>query len=80
MPVKFKVTSKIVEGVFKLYINGLLHIHFKVKELKGIQSWQEGEDWWCVEYSLSDMITIKSAYNARYKWEAILKELDKSKL
>lgn len=76
----FKVTSSITKGVFKLYVNGLLHVCFKAADFKGFQSYKEREDWWCIEYYLTGDTVIETAYNDSSKWEAILKQIDKLEL
>lgn len=61
--------------IFKLSIDGYLHLSFRVSELKGIQSWKEEKGLWTIEYYF-DGFTILTEYDRRQRWEVILKILD----
>ncbi len=71
-----QIAVKIKGDTFKLYINDLLHIFFDLKDLKGIQSWKEGKNWFKIEFTLKDC-TILTAYDDMNRWIKILEEIDK---
>lgn len=64
----------VINEYFSLYINGVLHLKFKYKDLKGIQSYECGV--YTIEYYLRGK-TIVTEYSSKDKWLKILKQLDK---
>lgn len=71
-----EIIIKVKGDNFKLYIDDLLHLYFNKSDLKGVQSWKEGRDWFKIEYTFKDT-TILTAYDNQERWELILKEIDK---
>lgn len=68
-------TSKNNKGLFKLYIDDILHLSFFTKDYIGMQSWKEREDWFKIDiYTINKTINLE--YNTIEKWKNILNILD----
>jgi hypothetical protein len=72
-----KTIVKIVKknNFIYIYISTLLHLVFKTDTYIGFQSWID-EDYYIIEHYFNNGTTIKSKYDTKDKWQAILKELD----
>lgn len=73
MDIKLKIKGTNV----KIYINDLLHLSFVQSEYRGVQSWKEGTNWYCIEYYFKDSKPIKCEYDSFEKWKTILELIDK---
>lgn len=71
-----KITSIRKYEQLKIYFNGLLHLHLKLNDLVGIQSWIHGEKEYYIEYTFKEG-KVTSAYEDRGRWEEVLAILDK---
>lgn len=61
----------------KVYINGLLHISFRLEKFVGLQSWLDrGKNRYYIEYTFSDDGAILTEYDTKELWEGILDELN----
>lgn len=72
---KFKVQSVNEDGWLKILVNGLPHVCVKRQELIGVQSWYT-DGLFCIEYTTTTR-EILSEYDQKYKWVAILREVNK---
>ena len=73
-----KSALRLVRGdgrTFKLYIDGVLHLHVLV-QVAAIQSWV-GDGKYCIEYTTA-VGEVLTEYTERALWERILKALDES--
>ncbi len=64
----------------KIFINDILHLSIKQKQLVGIQSWIMGYDAdrkYCIEYTLKTSVVL-SEYDDAEKWKSILDLLNKN--
>jgi hypothetical protein len=61
----------------KIYINNTLHLHIKLLNLIGFQSWIHGESEYYIQYTFKDGTTITTAYGEKEKWVTVLGLLDK---
>lgn len=61
-------------GWLKIYINDLLHVAVKIKDLSGVQSYFRGEEWFCIEFYTEKIILCE--YNSKEKWIAVLKLIE----
>lgn len=73
---RVNVVVKSERVFFKLYLNDILHIVFRLKEFVGFQSWIEFNETHVIEIYLKDKQTILCEYTSRELWVDILKELD----
>lgn len=73
-----KITSNISQASIKIYINDVLHIHYKRDKFVSLQSWQyESEQMFYIEVILDgDVMTCD--YDNRTLWTGILAELNKA--
>ena len=60
----------------KIFINNLMHVYIKIKDLHGIQSWRDRKDKWCIEYIMKNNI-IRSEYENEELFIEIITELAK---
>lgn len=68
------VELKVERGVVSIWINNLLHLSFRHKDLKAIQSWIDDGGEFCIEYYIKGE-TLYTSYNSRELWEKILIEI-----
>lgn len=73
-----EITSERKYEQFRIYFNGILHLHLKLLELVGFQSWIHGNKEHFIEYTFSNGTKITSAYQHRNIWESVLNELNKN--
>lgn len=57
---------------FRIYFNGVLHLHLKLLDLTGFQSWIHGNSEHYIEYTFLNGSKITSAYQHRDTWESVL--------
>ncbi len=67
------LTSKEDSDYVKIYVNGLLHLHFLRKYYRGMSSYNNGV--YTIELALQDQ-NITLEYHKREHWEAMLGVLD----
>lgn len=67
-------TATVKHGWFKIYINDLLHVAVRIKDLSGIQSYFRGEEWFCIEFYTERIILCE--YNNQEKWKSVLKLIE----
>lgn len=70
----FTVTSKSEFSCFRLYINNVLYVMFKLSEFTGVQSWKEGDAKWVIEIYCRE--PIKLELDSKEKWMQILDVFD----
>jgi len=58
----------------RIYIDDLLHLSIKLKDLLAIQSWGHRKDKYIIEYNMKQT-TVKSEYQNKKDWQEILKQL-----
>jgi hypothetical protein len=58
-------------GSVKVMFGGVVHIHFRFDDYRGLQSWRHSDKHYCIEISLAGA-SIKAGYDSREKWEAII--------
>lgn len=75
---KTTITSKRHYEQLKIYINGCIHLHLKLLDLIGFQSWIHGEKEYFIEYYFSGGNKITTAYGEKDRWISILKILDEN--
>jgi hypothetical protein len=72
-----KVTSKCSSVSVKVFVNGILHLHFRRDKFLGLQAWQyESEQMFYVEVLLAGG-SLLCDYDRRDLWVSVLKELEK---
>lgn len=72
-----KVTSKqTVSSVFKVYLNNILHLFIRQKELNAFESWIETENKFVIQFSFKNGKKMLCEYDNKHIWEQVLKELD----
>jgi hypothetical protein len=72
-----KVTSRCSSASVKVYVNGVLHLHFLRAKFLGLQAWQyESEGMYYVEVVLAEG-SLLCDYDRRDLWLAVLDELEK---
>lgn len=76
---KFKVTSEPRAGHVKIFINGLIHLSLDTEQLMCIQTWI-GKTYHHVTLYFYNKKPIVLRYGDFYKWEAVIKELNKIEL
>lgn len=59
----------------RIYFNSVVHLHLKLLDLVGYQSWIHGEREYYIEYTFSGGVKITSAYQQRDTWISVLKIL-----
>jgi hypothetical protein len=76
-----KVTHKKIYRKFSLYIDGKLHLDFKIDLYAGLQSWFEGPDsnrLYFIEIYLKEVVDpILLEYTNVKVWDRVLAEIDK---
>lgn len=77
MKQKFNPTTKIDAGVFTLYVNGLMHLRFDVKNLLAFHSYKDSNSSYGIDVYLNGEAIVSLEYDTKEKWQAVLKELDK---
>lgn len=60
-----------VAGDIRVMFGGVVHIHFRFDDYRGLQSWRHDDRHFVIEIAL-DGATIKAVYDDRDKWEAII--------
>lgn len=73
MNIEFKWTN----GWARVYINGLLHLHFRMRDYMGMQSWMDMGEFYVIEIYLTSR-EIRLEYDSHTKWESMLKVLDQN--
>lgn len=73
-----EITHKRHYEQIKIYINGVLHLQFKLLDFVGLQSWIHGEREYFIEYYFSGGSKITTAYSDKEKWKLVLEEIDKA--
>lgn len=68
-------TTKYDSDEVRIFINGLLHIHFFMKNYLGCQSYREIK--YTIEIYLTDR-TIRLEYDNVEHWENVLRALDEA--
>lgn len=71
-----EVTYKRTYERIRLYMNGKLHLHLKLLDLVGFQSWIHGETEYFIEYYFETRDKITTVYGSRELWEKVLDILD----
>jgi hypothetical protein len=72
---KLKFKNEIKGKFFRIYINDILHVMFKIEDFTGIQSYINDDDIHSIEvYLKNDMILLE--YDNVLKWKEILKLFD----
>ena len=72
------ITSERKYEQFRVYFNGVLHLHIKLLELTGFQSWIHGSNEYFIEYTFNNGSKITSAYQHKETWIRVLEDLNKS--
>lgn len=75
-----KITTKTSVRWLSVYINGLLHLRVRYDGLKAIQSWEEGDKGYRVEFSYDDGESVLAEYDQLEKFTAVLKALDEIRM
>lgn len=70
------VTHKRKYEQLKIYIDGIPHVHIKLLDLVGFQTWIHGEKEFYVEYHFAGGAKMTSAYQSRDLWTRVLDCLD----
>jgi hypothetical protein len=72
-----EVSHTIRNNTVKIFLNGILHLYFCRENLRGIESWQYGQDQFVIEIALKEAV-LTLEYDTKEKWTAILSELDQA--
>lgn len=75
-----KITTKTSVRWLSVYIDGLLHLRVRYTGLKAIQSWEEGDKGFRVEFSYDDGDNVLTEYDRVDKFRAVLEALDKIRM
>jgi hypothetical protein len=75
---KMEITHTRLYEQLKIYIDGKIHLHLKLLDLVGFQSWIHGSNEYFIEYYFSTRDKITTVYGTKEKWFAILDILDKA--
>ena len=70
------ITAKRKYEQLKIYINGSLHLHLRLLDLIGIQSWIHGENEYFIEYYFTTG-KITTVYGDKELWVKMLDAVDK---
>ena len=70
-----EITCKRQYEQIKFYIDGQLHLHLKLIDLIGFQSWIHGEKEYFIEYYYPGT-KITTVYGEKEKWSKVLCLLD----
>lgn len=62
----------------KVYFNDKIHLHLKLTNLIGFQSWAQGENEYFIEYYFSKGAKITTTYEKKEIWIKVLELIDKS--
>lgn len=74
-----KISSAISHASVKIYVNDILHIHFRREKFIGLQSWRyEKEEMFYIEINLTDGV-MTCDYDRSDMWTEILTELNKAR-
>lgn len=76
-----KYSIKVDSNQCKIYINGILHISFKVSEFIGVYTYVEGgyNKEYYIDFQFKSTI-LTTQYNRIDKWKAIISLLEKENL
>ena len=66
------LTVENVCGDVRVMFDGVVHIHFRFDDYRGLQSWKHSATHYCIQITLADDATIKAGYDGREKWEAVI--------
>lgn len=69
-----EVTTAVFGDTLKIYINGLLHLCFRDR-ITSVHAWKEERSWWKIQVCMGSNKEL-AEYDAKEKWETILKVLD----
>lgn len=75
MKTKNKYTISTKGNFIKIFISGILHFSINQKELLSIQSWINGNDWYCIEI-YTEHREILLEYDDFKKWTSIINLLN----
>lgn len=73
-----KITAERRYEQFRIYFDGVLHLHIKLLDLIGFQSWIHGENEYFIEYYFTGGAKITTAYGDRQKWTKVLAIIEKN--
>ena len=73
-----KITSTRRYEQFRIYFDGILHVHLKLIDMVGFQSWIHGKNEYFIEYYFSGGTKITTAYGDKSKWVSVLKHLEEN--
>lgn len=62
----------------KVYINGYVHLHLRLLDLTGYQSWIHGSNEFFIEYYFNTGNKVTTVYGTQEKWLNMLKILDEA--
>jgi hypothetical protein len=71
-----EVSHTIRNNTVKIYFNGILHLWFNREDVRGVWSWQYGENQFAIEIRLRKT-SLTPEYDTKEKWTAVLAELDR---
>jgi len=76
-----KYSIKILDNQCKIYINGILHISFKVSEFIGVYTYMEGgyNKEYYIQFNFKSTKLI-TQYNRIDKWKSVIALLEKENL
>lgn len=60
----------------RIFFDGSLHLHLKLIDLIGFQSWIHGSSEYYIEYTFTSGTKITSAYQDIERWKALLTILE----
>lgn len=72
-----EITYQRLYEQLKIYVDGHLHLHLKLLDLTGFQSWIHGSNEFFIEYYFSTGNKITTVYGTKDKWFKMLDILDK---
>lgn len=73
-----KITANRKYEQFRIYFDGILHLHIKLLELVGFQSWMHGQNEYFIEYYFTGGAKITTAYGEKSKWIEVLKLIEEN--
>lgn len=68
---EFDVTAENDCGSVKVMFGGVVHLHFRFYDYRGLQSWRHSTKHYCIEIVL-DGAKIEAWYDSKQKWEAVI--------
>ncbi len=73
--VKDRFSMAVINGRYKIYVDGLVMLSFNQLDFKGFYSFKDDHLLYCIDFYLKDT-TIETSYKTKEVWLGVLKLLD----